>query len=237
MAPKGQVKREKVLCVKGSGVQKDSRVTKNSNDTDAYTAKKDAANKFQFKLKAAPAAVREFYDNKLKMLKATSSEEKRKFMEEVTDGDFDSAYFKKLEVITTADKTLETTEWMSWKQVTDLHGKTLVDAMIQQGTMLTRVHKKLDPTHPSFASIPTEETLQYKETQEKEITSSEHTKHVERGCDDVPPETADCTEEESEMKVTLSKVRAARSKVQAATIDIKIKLGKFEGNRLIRGPR
>jgi hypothetical protein len=195
---------------------------------------KTTSNQFAYKLKAAPPHLRDFYDNKLKYAKTTgpaaNATTKAQFMEEIIKGDFESTFFRQLTTHTTSDLSESTAEWMSWKQVTDKHGLGLVHAMVAQGTMLTAPHERLDPQHPSYEAIPQEERLQYKEVTKRQIEGSSSVNIVERGSDEAPAEK-DPTASEAEYKGAAAKVRKARALFQTNSIDIKIKLGKFEGNR------
>jgi hypothetical protein len=221
--PKKVIKKEKKTCVKA-----------NSESAKAAADAKTTSNQFAYKLKMAPPHLRDFYDNKLKYSKATgpgiNAATKAQFIDEIISGDFESTFFRQLTTHTKSDLSETTAEWMSWKQVTDKHGLGLVHAMVAQGTMLTAPHERLDPKHPSYEAISQDERLQYKEVTTRQIEGSSSVELVERGSDEAPAEK-DPTAVEAEYKGSAAKVRKSRALFQQCSIDIKIKLGKFEGNR------
>ena len=88
------------------------------------------------------------------------------FVKNVLQGDFEADFFKRLTTVKKEEITDTTEEWVSWKAITDKDGVGVVKAQIQQGTIMTRQHAKLDPNHPATQELPPEEQLQYKKVQE-----------------------------------------------------------------------
>ena len=124
-------------------------------------------------------------------------------------------------------------EWCSYKTVCDRHGEALVAAMVAMGKMTTRPHGSLDPTHEMYELIPENDRLQYQEVTKQTIGEEAHAEGVDKSTNGLPEENAETTQEEQEFKSCIQRARKARSVYQAANVDIKIKLGKIEGNRLL----
>ena len=129
-------------------------------------AKTEETNRFHTQLAKAPKEIRDYYDKGLKRLKTGKSEDKQVFVKNVLQGDFEADFFKRLTTVKKEEITDTTEEWVSWKAITDKDGVGVVKAQIQQGTIMTRQHAKLNPDHPATQELPPEEQLQYKRVQE-----------------------------------------------------------------------
>ena len=57
-------------------------------------------NKFNYRMRSAPTKIKNFFDSKLKFIKASKCPEKQRFMQEVLNGDWNSEYFKHGETFT-----------------------------------------------------------------------------------------------------------------------------------------
>eukprot|EP00959_Pyramimonas_sp_CCMP1952_P346656 7260414-Pyramimonas_sp.AAC.1 len=160
--------------------------------------------------------------------------EKRKFVEEVIAGNFESEYFRRFEKVAKVDTNSETGTWMSWKQITDLDGEALVNVQIQQKTVITRPHSKLDAEAESTKSLPEHERLEYKKVSEVESTLTSIETGATRSTDAVPPEEDDDDPERDEHnKKSMSVIRKTHNAHQNASIGIKMRLGKYKDNRYL----
>ena len=77
---------------------------------------------------------------------------------------FDSEYFARMQEINITECDKEVDQWMSWKEATGIDGVPLVKAQVEQGTLITRPHPKLDPNAASTMTLKPEERLQYAST-------------------------------------------------------------------------
>ncbi|CAK0875444.1 unnamed protein product [Prorocentrum cordatum] len=190
-------------------------------------------NDFNYRIKSAPSAARQFYNKHLKFSKMNNPE-KRKFVEEVIAGNFESEYFRRFEKVAKVDTNSETGTWMSWKQITDLDGEALVNVQIQQKTVITRPHSKLDAEAESTKSLPEHERLEYKKVSEVESTLTSIETGATRSTDAVPPEEDDGDPERDENnKKSMSVIRKTHNAHQNASIGIKMRLGKYKDNRYV----
>ena len=204
--------------------------------------KKALSNAFRHKLQKAPEAVRKFYyDNGLKNLKAETSEQKKKFMGAVLDGDWEAATFKRTDQIKQSETTKSDTDWISWEQVKNDHGASLCKAMIEQGTLQLRLHSKLDPNHPSTQALDAEERFEYQRVHEVKSESLSHVEQIEKATDQMPvdeeePEPTK-TDEAAAIKAI---VNAAKAQVRQWSVqegDMQKRLEELKANEYPRGQR
>ena len=116
---------------------------------------------------------------------------------------------------------------MSFKQVSDKHGASLLKAVVLQGTLETRNHGKLDPTHASTAELDPQERLQYRDVREVKLNDTSDVNELKKDKEDtdVPgPET-----DEREKKV-VALVRKAHNAYLPSGLETKLNLGKYEQN-------
>ena len=224
MVAKVKTEGKKIRCISAGRKQKEA-------ETEKLVQKKnlmDCANK----LRVAPTFVRKFYDGKLKFAKM-SNPEKAEFVEEVlSTSDFKSEFFERLQKFEVRDEDKDTDTWMSWNEVVNLDGEPLVKAQLAQGTMVSRPHPKLDPTHETTLAIPENERFQYKQGRSQEIHTNAEVNETSRSSKDEPPQSGTLKPDDIEQeKKILSGVKKVHNGVLASAIDVKIKLGKFQDNK------
>ena len=191
---------------------------------------KETLSEFSWKMKSVPQHIRDYYENKLKFQKASKSAEKSEFISKVCDGDFEAEFFKRCEKVVKAQSSSSSETWMSYQQAKNLHGELVLDAMVRCNKMEVRDHMFLDKLHESYESIPEKERYQYKEVVMSDTTTNSHIQSVDRSSDKLPEEEQDHVEIES--KQMLVKIKQAKNKWASDAIDAKIKLGRFESNRI-----
>ena len=220
---------KKIGCVKNKFTK--PKVEK-ALETGAPLNKKET-NDFNYKLKKAPPAIKQFYDGTLKF-KKMNDEEKDEFVKAVLGTEsFKCTYFNRFHTVSTKEVDKDEDEWMSWTQITKLDGPTLVGVQIEQGKIKTRPRKQLDHEHESTLKLPEEERLQYRRTKETCAKSHEDVKSWTRGSNEEPDDNGDDGDDETEdkLKKVMGVVRKAHNTFQSNFIDFKIKLGKYQGNK------
>ena len=91
------------------------------------------------------------------------SEEKRDFILQAvaSNGNFDTPYFQAKIKVVLKKGTRSTWQWLSWTKLKEKEGREVALCMIEQGTIVPRLHEKLKPDAPSTLALPEEERYQY----------------------------------------------------------------------------
>ena len=182
---------------------------------------KDLANAIGYKIRKSPAWLREYYEGKIKYSKTKTSDDKRKFVEELLAADegFTSRFWEHIKETTTKEIDSKDYEWMSWKKLVGEEDEAVIRLMIDQKQILTRPHDKLDHTKQETLALPWEKRTQFKHIKECGSSSIEDMTKLAR-MDDRPPAEAPPPEPEQaegraldtvDIKKTMSKIRKLRS--------------------------
>ena len=154
------------------------------------------------------------------------------------DDDFSGEYFQKLRNDSYDKGGGVSAEWMSWKSISDKHGAELAKAFVQQNTIKTRPHAKLDPSAESTLALPVEQRFQYKDETEKEhetysTTFGQHVKTGGNATEDLeaaPGAPLDDVEYDALRKNSLKEARKGHNSFASVDIDFRQKLKQFENN-------
>ena len=140
--------------------------------------------------------------------------------------------------MTSSDKAKETETWMSWAEVVGADGEPLVRAMLAQGSLIKKPHPKLDPKHEATLALPEELRFVYA----REVVSTTHEVDtaisIKEGSREAHDESDDDDgDNDKAQKRVTAIVKKSHNQFQNILIDMKIKLGRFDGNtyRLIQG--
>ena len=121
-----------------------------------------------YKLKRAPAEVKQKYDE-LRPQKVCKSTEKREFMLAVLNTDnFDEPVFERCKKQVSLHRDASEKKWISWTQLVKAEGLVAARLMVVQRKVLTRPHDKLDHSDPRTSTLPSEQQLQYQYMEETE---------------------------------------------------------------------
>ena len=142
---------------------------------------------------------------------------------------FDSEYFERMQETKITEGDKEVDQWMSGKEVTGIDGVSLVKVQVEQGSLITRPHPKLDPNAASTMTLEPEERLQYARTKETTFKQTTDSTTMNRKKEGEPPETVE-VEADKEYKDVLALASKAHNTYNNAIIKTKVDLGKFETN-------
>ena len=148
--------------------------------------------KFQYQVKKAPAAIREYYDSKLKWTEAGSCEQKAEFVRKVLEcqSDFTSKYFQTIEQMQEVTRGGTNNKWIPHQEALAKYGDKTLAAIVEQRTIEVRPSKQLKQDHPSTLELPSPARKEYRATTEYEDEGWQHDKTVQKSTDETPPAEA-----------------------------------------------
>ena len=146
---------------------------------------------------------------------------------------FDSEYFARMQEINITEGDKEVDQWMSWKEVTGIDGVPLVKVQVEQGSLITRSHPKLDPNAASTLTLIPEERLQYARAIDTTFKQTTDSTTMKRKKEEGPPETIE-VDSDKEYKEVSSLVDKTHNTYNNGIIKTKIDLDRFKREWVLR---
>lgn len=207
---------------------------------------KDLANAFGKKLKHCPKDIVKYYETNLKNKKTHTSGAKLEFVKQIlTNDDYQSEYYTRLQKTSHSDSESRTRAWLLWAKYSAEEGEAVAKAQVAQGSVEKRPHPKLDPEAESTLELPEWERFQYRHIVEQDSEVAATTNSVEKSPD--PNETslnlkvaeggeAEASGDdggEKDNKVVLREARKAYGTYTSRLVDYKTRLAKYESNEYV----
>ena len=157
---------------------------------------------------------------------------------------FETDYFSRLKETSFSETNTEQGGWVSWKKLVDEEGEEVVNAMIEDNTIITRPHQALKPYSASTLASPPHLRLQYKHVKETDTSSCSESHRVKQYADNdkkaqpsalntAPPADIEAEQEEQRKKDTIKAMSAAKrahNVTGTSLTELKIRLDKFKDN-------